>query len=589
MTTWAGYFLRRPNDVAPPALVRELRGALSRTTGSPVSTLDLGRLVVAQIDIDAYGAPSRRQDQRGLSVFAGDPCVRGHADVTTRAGIDWLHERWCESDFAATARAEGTFAALHYDVPSATLSLISDRIGVRPIYFAVTESVIIFGTALRIIEAITWLQKTLDLRGAIETIALGFPLADRTLYEHVHTVRDGEVVSFSDESVARRHYWRLSHVPLERWSIDEAAAEVRARFRDAVDRRLGSDRHTMAFLSGGLDSRCVVTELRDRGVEVRSFNFAADGTNDHFFGDAFAAAVGTIHERVPKLREQSVVHWTVMMAEALAGARTRGSAPPERPRIVWSGDGGSVGLGFVNVYPSVTALLRAGRRKDAADEYLRAHGVSFPARVFRRDVGHDVRSVLQDGVLDALDDVRHEAEPGREQYFFAMLNDQRRHLAVHFEDSDLHRLELALPFYDGALLEAIAATPPEYGMRHHLYHQVLELFPPVARSVAWQAYPGHERCPVPPPQSGIYQWGEQRRETNRQSRRRTILGEMARVLRARRFPALLNRPYLVAASVLHWLGAGDYGYAVDWANAFVDYWQVTEGRWAPPRSDSTVR
>ena len=72
MTTWAGYFLRRPNDVAPPALVRELRGALSRTTGSPVSTLDLGRLVVAQIDVDAYGAPSRRQDERGLAVFAGD-------------------------------------------------------------------------------------------------------------------------------------------------------------------------------------------------------------------------------------------------------------------------------------------------------------------------------------------------------------------------------------------------------------------------------------------------------------------------------------------------------------------------------------
>ena len=39
-------------------------------------------------------------------------------------------------------------------------------------------------------------------------------------------------------------------------------------------------------------------------------------------------------------------------------------------------------------------------------------------------------------LVAAFDDVRHEAEPGREQYFFAMLNDQRRHLAVHFEDSD---------------------------------------------------------------------------------------------------------------------------------------------------------
>ena len=70
-------------------------------------------------------------------------------------------------------------------------------------------------------------------------------------------------------------------------------------------------------------------------------------------------------------------------------------------------------------------------------------------------------------------------------------------------------------------------------------------------------------------------------------RRRSIVGETARVLMSGTFPTpLLDRRYLLAASVAHWLGVGDYAYAVDYANAFTDMYKVANGRWTlTPNAD----
>ena len=54
-----------------------------------------------------------------------------------------------------------------------------------------------------------------------------------------------------------------------------------------------------------------------------------------------------------------------------------------------------------------------------------------------------------------------------------------------------------------------------------------------------------------------------------------------RITATRPFPdQLLNRPYLIAAAVGHWLGVNDYAYAVDYAKGFTDMWRVASGRWA---------
>jgi len=163
-------------------------------------------------------------------------------------------------------------------------------------------------------------------------------------------------------------------------------------------------------------------------------------------------------------------------------------------------------------------------------------------------------------------------DAGRNFYLFLMLNDQRRKLALHFENLDLHRLEFQLPFFDGAFLEAVIATPLDWCLRHKLYVKWLSLFPPVVTAVPWQAYPGHEPCPLPIPASLAYQWDEKYQTNESVARKRRVLRNASEVLRSAHFPdQILNKRNLRLATWIHSTGWRDYQYAIEAAETYYKF------------------
>jgi hypothetical protein len=373
MTVWAGYFRRDAGSDASLNLTKELSTVVSRRPGDIPWVVRFERAGFVYVETGAFGEASTCVTEDGFSLIAGEPFLNdGSGDRA--ADIGALHASWTKGDFAVTGRAAGTFAAAHYDDRTHELTLISDRFGIRPIYFAVDDQRIVFASALRILEALSFVKKVIDLRGAIETIALGYPLADRTPYRNIYTIRDAELVSFRDRNIDRRHYWRINRLTQTRETLDEVARRAHEAFARAVDKRLRGDRLAVAFLSGGLDSRCIAAELVTRDVVLHTFNFADDGSQDEVLGDAFAQIAGTLHSRSPRPAEP--IRWTLEMSRRWAASPLRVSRPVERPLRVWSGDGGSVGFGFVGVYPSVIELLRQGRRDAAVEKYFTEHVIA---------------------------------------------------------------------------------------------------------------------------------------------------------------------------------------------------------------------
>ena len=76
--------------------------------------------------------------------------------------------------------------------------------------------------------------------------------------------------------------------------------EAYDKFTTAIDRRLRSDTSAIAFISGGLDSRCVVAELCKRNVEVYTFNFSLSREQDQVLSAEFARQIGAIHKEFPR-------------------------------------------------------------------------------------------------------------------------------------------------------------------------------------------------------------------------------------------------------------------------------------------------
>jgi len=565
MTLIAGIFSRNGQQLADSDSA-SLRQAISRNPADEVKTFGDGRSFFAKVDIGAFGEPGAFMDANGaLTLLAGEPLL-SNGGSNRLDDLTVLHNQAITNNWSGLRQAEGTFCLAHYHPQTQTLSLVADKLGIRPLYFWIDDQQIVFATALRILEELPFVPKKMDLRAVTEVVALGAPLADRTPYAGISLLKSSEILKITNEGTSRTCYWRWDEIETSNDSEPDCLARVYDRFQAATKRRNRSDQAAAAYLSGGLDSRCVVAVLCDAGVRTRTVNFARPGTQDYFFGNDFAEKIGSVHQSIPKERGDSVPDYSTMMAAALRRFQDQG--PPERPRLVWSGEGGSVLLGHVHLNESIVDLMRAGKIDRAIEAYVEREQIDVPLKLFRPQILECVRDVVVQGILDELSEMNAK-DLGRNFYLFLMCNDQRRKLTNHFENIDLHRLEFQLPFFDGAFLASVMATPLDWCLRHKFYLKWLSHFPPPVAAVPWQAYPGHEPCPLPIPTELAYQWDDSYQADEDSSQKQNVIGQATELLRASDFPhQILNKSKLRLAAWIHSRGWRDYRYAIEAARTY---------------------
>ncbi len=584
MTLIAGLFSRHAHTPIPDAVCNELAGEISRHSQDRVEIFRDPRACIAKVDIGAFGEPAWLSIDGSVTAVAGCPLIDGATDAEHVRGPDTeaVHRCAREGNWELLAQTRGVFSAAHYSPAPARLILATDRLGVRPVFVWVGDDLVAFASQLRVLEALSVVPKVMDVRGVTEIVGLGYPLADRTPYSGIVLLHASEVLSVTDDGVVRHIYWRWDDVSQSSHDVDELAAEGYERFEGAVRQRLGGDRTTAAFLSGGLDSRAVVAQLRRDGARVYTFNFGLPGALDDVLGADFARQIGAIHERAA--RELTDPQWSAMMSSCWGATQRQADHPAEHPGLVWSGDGGSVSLGHVYLTEQLVKMLRAGDREGAIRTFLERQGASVPKRLLNRRIAGLLEPVLHEGIREELERLRG-SDPGRCFHLFLMLNDQRRHLANHFETIDLHRLEFQLPFFDGLFLETVLSTPLDACLGHRFYMKWLSHFQPEVTSIAWQAYPRHVPCPLPMPAGATYQWDQKQIARLRSARRRQAIERGQRVLAAADFPAaILERSYLRLTTLLYKLGIREYGWVMRAAHNYYAFYTASGGRYSLPEA-----
>ena len=584
MTLIAGIFARNDRPI-PDSACADLRQAISRNPIDEVEIFRDQRSCFVKLDIGAFRAPGFFQDASGaLSLLAGEPLLSDRESSSCANRLQDLiviHEQALKTNWNVLRAAEGIFCMVHYQPQTETLSLVADKVGVRPLYFWLDDELVVFASALRILEQLSFVPKKMDLRAVTEIVALGTPLADRTPYAGIFFLKPAEIVQITNKGTSRNSYWRWDEVKTESDPEPSRLATVYDAFQAAIKRRNGNDKATAAYLSGGLDSRSIVAALCGNGVRVRTVNFARPGTQDYHFGNAFAEQIGSVHQSIPKEKGDNIPDYSSLMAKALGGF-DHGQWPAERPRLVWSGESGSGLLGGVGLSESIVALMRAGQVDRAIAEYLQIGQRTIPLKLLKPEILESLRAVIKQGISEALNEL-HSEDAGRNFYLFLMHTDQRRNLMRHFETIDLHRLEFQMPFFDGGFLTSIIATPLDWCLKHRLYIKLLALLPTAATSVPWQAYPGHEPCPLPVPAELAYQWDDSYRAEEDASQKHRVVEQASELLRSGDFPdRILSRRNLWLAKWIHSRGWRDYRYAIEAAQTYYAYWKKCGGEFALP-------
>lgn len=512
------------------------------------------RLYLVKYDFGAFGDTAFRRDDP-VAALTGEPFLEAEAGSRS-ADLHRLAEEIGAGKEPPLKDCRGCFSLCVYrggEDPSVTL--VSDRLGIRPIYYCCLPEFLYFSSSLRVLRAVPQVPKALDPRGAVEDAFHGYPLGNRTPYADVKRIRGGTVVRVDGKGLQREEYHRWSDAPRVEGDRDRYLESLHEVFLDAISIRSARDESALSFLSGGLDSRAVVGALRGLGKRVFTLTYERPGEMEGLIARKVAERLGTHHTSRPSEGTALQTLTTRAPDDFDFGHRT----PPSAARLVFSGDGGSVGLGFVYMNEQRVQRLRSGDHLEVI-ENLGAYS-QIPARsVFRRSYYHRFQDTIAEGVHEEL--VRERSDdPARDFHRFLMENDQRRHLDNLFEDVDRHRCEFALPFFDGRFLEMIAGAPVDWFLGHKLYNDWIQLFPDEVSAVAWQAYPGHEPCPVEPDgeiAAAQTQW-EAITDTGENTRTR----EAYRTVRRQFFEnpsahGLVSPPRIGAALLLHGMGVRDY-------------------------------
>ena len=225
---------------------------------------------------------------------------RGHSDteVILEAMAAWGVE-------ATVARLIGMFAIAFWYRQERTLTLIRDRLGIKPVYWSFAGGRLLFGSELKALRADPGWTPEVDQQAVASYLRLNYVPAPRTIYKDVRKLEPGCFLTIraGAEPVETR-YWDARAVARAGMAAPfalpdrELTDQLEVLLKDAVGRRMIADVPLGAFLSGGIDSSLVVALMQAQSTgRVRSFSigFEEAGYDEAPHAKAVAAHLGTEH------------------------------------------------------------------------------------------------------------------------------------------------------------------------------------------------------------------------------------------------------------------------------------------------------
>ncbi len=165
---------------------------------------------------------------------------------------------------ACVDHLRGMFAFAIWDERERTCLLARDRFGIKPLYYHAHEGGLVFASEVRALLASGVVPRHLDGQAMYEYFRAGSVQDPRTLLSGVRSLDAGHVLTWRAGQLRTSKYWDLSFVPAE--TALPAAETTRAALLDSIRHHFVSDVPVGVFLSGGIDSTCLVALAKEAGI-----------------------------------------------------------------------------------------------------------------------------------------------------------------------------------------------------------------------------------------------------------------------------------------------------------------------------------
>ena len=206
----------------------------------------------------------------------------------------------------ACAKFNGMFALAIFDEIMKTVTLIRDRLGVKPLFYSINSDNLIFASEIKAIKAAQIKPLSINHHSMIEYFQYGFSRGTSTIYEGVFQLEPGTALVYNVEEKSTWHekLWELEKVfKTPKITIPEPTMleELNALLIDACRLRMISDVPVGVFLSGGYDSSLVAGILQQHTnttINTFSIGFADKTFDEAVYAREISAYLGTNHSEL---------------------------------------------------------------------------------------------------------------------------------------------------------------------------------------------------------------------------------------------------------------------------------------------------
>jgi asparagine synthase (glutamine-hydrolysing) len=392
----------------------------------------------------------------------------------------------------------GCFACAIWDRAKDRLILISDRYGMRPLYYARCGHRFLFSSEIKGLLADPTLPRQVNPIAVQEFFRYQFLLDHKTLLTDVHVLPPASLLEVTEGQLQKRCYWRPSFNQEDTVGVrsDDYVEELICLFQQAIARQtaLGHEQSkpVALFLSGGLDSRTMLGFLSEAGVQTHCYTFGVPKCADLRIAQEAARITSSHHRFYPLTADglASEARRSVYITDGLIGcthlyALSLLPEVRERSNVSFTGFAGDLLLGG-----SYLSRKLLGPRDD---EQLAA-ALQNKASIILR--GRELSALLmpdycllsQAECLEPFRNFLHWTSatlPGDKSDHFFLYQHVRR-FTLQGLVMQRSQIEYRTPFFDNDLFDFICRIPPRLRIEHRVYMAMLRRAFPVLAHLPYQ-------------------------------------------------------------------------------------------------------
>ena len=274
--------------------------------------ISLGHQRLAIIDLSSDGhQPFLSVDQNFVIVYNGE--LYNYQDIKSQIK-DYPFQTNTDTEVILAAYISlgadclklfnGMFSFAIWNKEKKELFIARDRAGIKPLYYSIQDSCIVFSSEIRALLASEEVPRKLNKLALPEYLQYQTVHAPNTIIEDVNVLLPGSYMRISGDKITIEKYWdptqRINSNVLTH-SKKEVADNVTKLLTESVERRMISDVPFGAFLSGGIDSSLIVglmSKITTKPVNTFSITFDDQKFSEAKYSNIVAKHFKTNHNEI---------------------------------------------------------------------------------------------------------------------------------------------------------------------------------------------------------------------------------------------------------------------------------------------------